>query len=96
MPTPPRSATKTNPIRNNILPARWGGTCTCVGNAINCPGRSWIILKDDVSNSGEAFVQQNPTPQESNVVSKGFVKRRQLRVWPIDTSAAPSSQPQQL
>jgi hypothetical protein len=127
-------------------PAEWL-TCKCAGKAITCPDQARQILKQDVSNSGEAWVhahvlpdldgrkfdalvdltlhhgsidtsfldeinkyyctpegwnylrdvylKQNLTPQGSTVISPGFVKRRQLRVWPVASQPAEPSQPAQ-
>ncbi len=121
-------------------PSEWL-TCQCTNMKITCPDQAEKILKDDISNSGEAFVhnkvlcgldgpkfdalvdlvlhhgsidqpfideihkyyctpdgwdylrevylKQNLTPQGSNVISPGFVKRRQLRVWPPASKTSP-------
>lgn len=47
-----------------------------------CTPDGWDYLREE-------YLKQNLTPQGSNVISPGFVKRRQLRVWPSSSKTSP-------
>jgi hypothetical protein len=55
-------------------------------NKYYCTPEGWNYLRD-------VYLKQNLTPQGSTVISPGFVKRRQLRVWPVASQPAQPSQP---
>jgi len=44
-----------------------------------------LVLVEGWNYLRELYLQQNLTPQGTTVISSGFVKRRQLRVWRIAT-----------
>lgn len=55
-------------------------------NKYYCSAEGWNYLRD-------VYLKQNLTPQGSNDISPGFVKRRQLRAWPIAAQPAQPGQP---
>ena len=42
-----------------------------------CSSEGWNYLR-------EVYLKQNLAPQRTTVISDGFVKRRQLRAWPVE------------
>jgi GH24 family phage-related lysozyme (muramidase) len=57
-------------------------------NKYYCTPEGWNYLRD-------VYLKQNLTPQGSTVISDGFVKRRQLRVWPVASQPSQPAQPSQ-
>jgi hypothetical protein len=57
-------------------------------NKYYCTPEGWNYLR-------EVYLKQNLTPEGSTVISPGFVKRRQLRVWPVATQPSQPGQPSQ-
>ena len=57
-------------------------------NKYYCTPEGWNYLR-------EVYLKQNLTPQGSTVISPGFVKRRQLRVWPVASQPSQPGQPSQ-